>query len=73
MDIMPEFNYESAREISNAVSGKTIESVEVRDEHADDFLIFKFKDGSELEFRYDWIYDWEISTKTTGDLNHGKK
>lgn len=55
-----EFTYESGTEITKAISGKIISCVKVTDSDIDDYLIIKFKDGSSLHIRYDWIYDWEL-------------
>lgn len=60
-----EFTYESGVEITKVISGKIVECIETTDGGFDDYLSIKFKDGSSLHFRYDWIYDWE--------LKHGSK
>jgi hypothetical protein len=57
---MREFTYESGEEITKAVAGKIVNCINITDSGIDDFLIIKFKDGSALHFRYDYIYDWEL-------------
>ena len=46
-------------EITRAVNGKTIASVFTENKY-DDLLIIQFMDGSELVFKYDWIYEWDV-------------
>lgn len=65
MDLENEFTYESGKDITKAVTGKSIRCVKVPDSGMDDFLIIIFEDGTSLHFRYDWIYNWE--------LKHGSK
>ena len=61
---MEDFNNEnSEKEIKEAIQDKTIKSFEVRDVRMNDFIVFKFTDGTELIIRYDWIYDWELLPK----------
>jgi len=56
-----DFNrYESPQEITKLVKGKEIDAVTYDDDRADDFLVIKFTDGTELCIRYDWIYEWEV-------------
>lgn len=52
----------SPGEISEHISGKTIASV-VDDDGMDDWLVFKFTDGTSLHIRYDWIYEWYLKGK----------
>jgi hypothetical protein len=53
-----DFSYSSGPEIEDAIKGKTVDGFEVPDEGMDDWLVFKFTDGTELWIRYDWIYEW---------------
>ena len=55
-----EFNPNDVRELSKAVSGKTIASVESDNNGADDYLIFHYADGTSLYIRYDYIYEYAV-------------
>ena len=51
------------KDLTAAVSGKTIDRVEDED-GIDSWLEIHFTDGTALRIRYDWIYEWELSNDT---------
>jgi len=57
-----EFGWDSAPEIEAAIKGKSIAGIELLEAGGwqDDAIVFKFTDGTELHFTYDWIYDWGV-------------
>ena len=57
---LTEFNPNDVSELSKAVSGKTIVSVESDRSGMDDYLIFHFTDGTSLYIRYDYIYEYAV-------------
>lgn len=56
---MTRFSRGTVGELSDAVKGKTVESVRIVDGQYD-FLVFRFSDGTELRVMYDWIEEWEV-------------
>ena len=57
---LTEFNPNDVSELSKAVSGKTIASVESDRSGMDDYLIFHYADGTSLYIRYDYIYEYAV-------------
>ena len=57
---LTEFHPNDVSELSKAVSGKTIASVESDNSGADDYLIFHYADGTSLYIRYDYIYEYAV-------------
>jgi hypothetical protein len=46
--------------LPEAVNGKTLINVLQYSRSSDDFLTLVFTDGTSLEIRYDWLYEWEL-------------
>jgi hypothetical protein len=46
--------------LPEAVNGKTLINVLQYSRSSDDFLTLVFTDGTSLEIRYDWPYEWEL-------------
>lgn len=60
-DGMVEFSHNTMPQMNEAVTGKTIERVDLDDNGMDSFLVFTFADGTRLRIRYDWIYEWRVA------------
>lgn len=60
MDLENESTYESSEIISKIFSERTIVHAEIIGFKPCDYLVIKFKDGSSLHLRYDWIHDWDL-------------
>jgi hypothetical protein len=56
------FSVEALQKLSKQVEGKAIVKIEDCN-NMDDWLSFTFADGTELRFRYDWIYEFEMISK----------
>jgi hypothetical protein len=56
-----EFNSQTVEQASISLSGKTLVRMYVEDDRSDSYLVFEFSDGSKLKFRYDYIYDIEVT------------
>ena len=46
--------------LAELLKGKTIKNILQYSRFQDDFLTFVFTDGTSLEIRYDWLYEWEL-------------
>lgn len=57
---MPDFTYYSSDEMTVALNGKVISSIEIPDDMMDDFLIIHFEDKTALILRYNQIYEWKV-------------
>lgn len=58
---MKEFYPEkSGAKITEAIHGKTVERVDVDSVRMDDFLLFRFTDGTTLRIQYDYLYAWGL-------------
>ena len=60
---MPDFTYYSDDEMTIALKGKVISSIEIPDNMMDDFLIIHFSDKTALKLHYNYIYSWELNNK----------
>jgi hypothetical protein len=47
--------------IDEVAKGKTIESIIDDDQGMFNYIVISFKDGTKLQIRYDYIYEWELS------------
>lgn len=59
MAIIDKGEFINSKIMSNAVKGKTIERI-IDYSRIDDYLAIIFTDGTSLEIRYDYIYDWTL-------------
>lgn len=58
---MIDWNPTSVEKLSEIVSGKTIASI-IDEQEYDDFIVIAFTDGTVLRIRYDWVYEWEVTS-----------
>lgn len=59
--------------INEVVRGKVVEKIEDYSRFADDFIGITFSDGTKLEIRYDYIYDWTLFVDTKKQGATGEK
>jgi hypothetical protein len=56
-----EFTSDSLWVMAAQIKGKTIKTMGMEESRMDNFLVFKFTDGSILRLRFDYLYDWEVT------------
>lgn len=58
---MIDFTVNNLDKLSEQLKGKRISNFYCYDRSGNEYMVFEFTDDTYLEFRYDWIYEYDLS------------